>query len=105
LDVLLETRTWSKPYLSNPFPYLFLDVTQVTPSELSNCKQAFLQQYQKYSQFKHRELPQLPPSHELPLLTRQAREELMRSSEELAKGPRLAHLSSSMDLKMERGLF
>lgn len=30
LDVLLETRTWSKPYLSNPFPYLFQDVSQVS---------------------------------------------------------------------------
>lgn len=23
MDVLLETRTWAKPYLSNPFPYIF----------------------------------------------------------------------------------
>lgn len=29
LDVMLETRVWSRNYLSNPFPYLFEDITKV----------------------------------------------------------------------------
>lgn len=52
--MLLETRTWSKPYLSNPFPYLFQDVSQVGEKELKNTKELFLQQYQKYAAFRDR---------------------------------------------------
>lgn len=59
LDVLLETRTWSKPYLSNPFPYLFPDVSKVPAAELQRLKQLFLMHYRKYSLFRKRELPQL----------------------------------------------
>ena len=54
LDVLLESRTWSKAYLSNPFPYLFEDVSTVDKKELDNCKRVFLHQYKKYSSFKER---------------------------------------------------
>lgn len=54
MDVLLETRTWSKPYLSNPFPYLFPDVSKIPKAELDHYKQVFLGQYRKYSEFKSR---------------------------------------------------
>jgi hypothetical protein len=40
--------------LSNPFPYLFQDISQVSQEELKNCKEVFLQQYRKYSEFKNR---------------------------------------------------
>ena len=54
MDVLLETRTWSKPYLSNPFPYLFPDISKIPKAELDHYKQVFLGQYRKYSEFKSR---------------------------------------------------
>ena len=60
MDVLLETRTWSKPYLSNPFPYLFPDISKIEKHQLDHHKQTFLAQYRKYSEFKNRELKQLP---------------------------------------------
>lgn len=34
LDVMLETRVWARDYLSNPFPYLFEDITKIDAKEL-----------------------------------------------------------------------
>ena len=68
MDVLLETRTWSKPYLSNPFPYLFVDITKVDKKELDHYKQLFLMHYRKYSEFKSRETKLLPEGQSAPLL-------------------------------------
>lgn len=68
MDVLLETRTWSKPYLSNPFPYLFPDISKIEKPQLDHHKQTFLTQYRKYSEFKNRELKQLPRGAEQKLL-------------------------------------
>lgn len=28
LEVLLNTRTWGRPFISNPFPYISEDVTK-----------------------------------------------------------------------------
>lgn len=78
LDVLLETRTWSKSYLSNPFPYLFVDVTKIDKAQLDHYKQVFLQQYRKYSEFKNREVKMLQPGTETPLLSNSQREQLQK---------------------------
>jgi hypothetical protein len=72
--VLLETRTWSKPYLSSPFPYLLADVSKVDKGELDHYKQVFLQQYRKYSEFKNREVKMLEAAPETPLLSNLQRE-------------------------------
>jgi hypothetical protein len=105
MDVLLESRTWSKPYLSNPFPYLFPDVSKVARPELDHCKQVFLTQYRKYSEFKSRELKQLPKGAETPLLGAKQMEEAEKFREEMKNGPKLAHLKSKMDLKLNKGFF
>ena len=55
MDVLLETRVWSKNYLSNPFPYLIEDITKVEKTDLERYKQLFLKHYKKYSEFKNRQ--------------------------------------------------
>jgi hypothetical protein len=53
-DVLLQTRTWSKGYLSNPFPYLFEDITKVEKKNLDYYKKTFLRFYHQYNDFKQR---------------------------------------------------
>lgn len=103
--MLLETRTWSKPYLSNPFPYLFQDVTQINKEELEHCKQTFLQEYRKYSEFKSREVKQIEGQRQpAGMLPNKSIEELLKASEEFAKGPKLAHVSKSMDIQIDRGI-
>lgn len=105
MDVLLETRTWSKPYLSNPFPYLFPDITKIDKAELSHYKQIFLTQYSKYSEFKNRELKMLPRGQEIPLLDRKQQEEFEKMKDDFKDGPKLSHLKGKMDMKLDRGFF
>jgi hypothetical protein len=105
MDVLLETRTWSKPYLSNPFPYLFPDVSKVPKPQLDQHKQTFLAQYRKYSEFKNRELKQLPRGEGQKLLAAEQVAEAEKFKEEMQSGPQLSHLKQKMELKLNRGFF
>lgn len=56
MDVLLETRVWSRNYLSNPFPYILEDITKVEPKELEHYKRLFAKYYRKYSEFKNKQV-------------------------------------------------
>ena len=56
MDVLLDSRIWAKNYLSNPFPYLFEDITKVDKKDLEHYKSLFIMHYKKYSEFKNRQL-------------------------------------------------
>lgn len=103
MDVLLETRTWSKPYLSNPFPYLFPDITKIAKPELDHYKQIFLAQYRKYNEFKNRELKQLPRGETVRLLEEKQLEETEKFRDELKQGPKLSHLKDKMDIKLPKG--
>ena len=67
MDVLLGTRVWSKDYLSNPFPYLFEDITKVDPKDLETYKKLFIKHYKKYSEFKNRQTKLLEESVKLKL--------------------------------------
>lgn len=53
---MLETRVWSRDYLSNPFPYLFEDITKIDPKELESYKKLFIKYYRKYSEFKNKQV-------------------------------------------------
>ena len=59
LDVMLETRVWSRNYLSNPFPYLFEDITKVEEKELEHYQKTFAKHYRKYNEFKNRQVKEL----------------------------------------------
>ena len=52
LDVLLETRPWGKPYVSNPFSYLVSDITLVPEADVKNMVNCFRFNYEKYLRFK-----------------------------------------------------
>jgi hypothetical protein len=52
LDSLLEKRPWGQPYIQNPFPYLFEDVTKVSPAKLKQYIECFQFHYSKYEAFK-----------------------------------------------------
>jgi formylmethanofuran:tetrahydromethanopterin formyltransferase len=49
MDVLLESRVWSRNYLSNPFPYIFEDITKIDKQDLEKYKLLFQKHYKKYS--------------------------------------------------------
>lgn len=59
---MLETRVWSRNYLSNPFPYLFEDITKVDPKELEQYQRLFAKHYKKYREFKNRQVKLLEES-------------------------------------------
>lgn len=59
MDVLLDSRVWSRNYLSNPFPYLFEDITKVDKKDLEHYKGLFLMHYKKYLEFKNRQLKEI----------------------------------------------
>lgn len=52
MDVLMDSRVWSKTYLSNPFPYLINDITKVKEDDTKRLKSAFKKHYTKYRLFK-----------------------------------------------------
>ena len=52
LDSLLESRPWGRSFISNPFPYLFEDITKIFPSTLTNYVNCFRFHYAKYEEFK-----------------------------------------------------
>jgi hypothetical protein len=49
---MLESTTWAERYLSNPFPYLLPDISQVKPDSLQGMKKCFFDNYAKYMAFK-----------------------------------------------------
>ena len=52
LEVLLSTRTWGRPCISNPFPYISEDVTKFTDDDLLKLKDTFRKYYVMYQAFK-----------------------------------------------------
>lgn len=59
MDVMLDTRAWGKKYITNPFPYLISDVTQVKEEDLKAMKKTFLLNIKKYESFKKKSIKEL----------------------------------------------
>jgi hypothetical protein len=64
MDVLMDSKVWSKDYLSNPFPYLINDITRVREEDAKQLKGAFKKHYTKYKLFKDKETKQISSSSE-----------------------------------------
>ena len=47
MDVMLGTKVWGERYISNPFPYLEQDVTNISEKDFKVMKKIFLDNYKK----------------------------------------------------------
>jgi len=53
-DVLLDSRVWGEKWVTNPFPYITNDPTQMPEDKLKSYKQHFFVSLKKYQAFRDR---------------------------------------------------
>jgi hypothetical protein len=51
-EVMLNTRLWSDKYITNPFPYIEPDISQIQEDDLNIFKKTFFINHKKYEAYR-----------------------------------------------------